>query len=191
MTSASSSGLEDQGIGVLQKDGRPPVIEPGRHGPEALVADPVLLENRRHRLLPDASLLAEPLGKGPDPLGRLGHPQDILLDLGHRPERKGPSLVGAAESALVPGAVAGHPDQQAPGLARRPDRPLFERTAIMLLIHLRNSHGQARLSRESVSDRPFFLGAHTVADDRLRARQGGFGKEPRLRRPWPRQRSGH
>jgi hypothetical protein len=51
---------------------------------------------------------------------------DILDDVGFGANGKARALVYRTEGAVVPGAVAGHPDQQAAGFAGRPDGALFK-----------------------------------------------------------------
>jgi hypothetical protein len=119
--------FDDQAVGILEKD-RPHTV----HGP---------MEGRVQGR-PFAGF--RPAGKGgdiasgyssglpcvfPNELHIAINRIDILKDMVDRSEGKSLSLIDRTEGAAVPGAISGHPDEQACRLAGRPDRALLE-TAI-------------------------------------------------------------
>jgi hypothetical protein len=69
------------------------------------------------------SCLAHPPGELPDLVGDLLGLVYVLLNFFQGPDGKGFPLVGVAKFTLIPGAVAGDPDQKTLGFARRADGP--------------------------------------------------------------------
>jgi hypothetical protein len=51
---------------------------------------------------------------------------DVFLDLFDGPQGKFLFLVHGTKLALIPRAIPGHPQEEAPRFARRPDRSLFK-----------------------------------------------------------------
>jgi hypothetical protein len=61
------------------------------------------------------------------------NPVDILEHMRQPAQGESPPLVDRAETATVPGAVAGHTDQEAVRLTGGTDRPLLETLVVVFL----------------------------------------------------------
>jgi hypothetical protein len=75
----------------------------------------------------DSSRLAHFPGELADFVGDLLGLVYVLLHFFQRPDGKGFPFIGMAKFALVPGTVAGNPDQKALGFAGGTDGPHFQK----------------------------------------------------------------
>jgi len=120
-------GFQDQGIGILQKYGLLSPVHPGADGAKGVVVTIAAVVDAPYDRVGHPAGPAHFPGQGLDLVGNGPGLPDIILDLRDGAEGKFFPLVGPAKGALVPGTIPRYPEQQAPGLAGRPDRPLFKR----------------------------------------------------------------
>jgi hypothetical protein len=128
--SAQIRGADHQTVGVLEEYGMPAVAQPvGRSlpGPQVSGGLAAGLEPGQHLKVRLAALAAQGLGRQ---VNRFDIP-DYMVQ--RTPGEPG-IFVGRTKRAAVPGAVAGYPEQEAPGFAGRANGPLFE-AAIRFLIY--------------------------------------------------------
>jgi hypothetical protein len=119
--------FEDQGIGILEKNGLSSPIQPGTNGAKGvIIAVAAIVNTPDDRIIHPTGIARFP-GKRPDFVG--DHPglPYVLFYLLDAAELEFSPLIGAAKGALVPRTIPRYPNQQAFGFAGRPDGPLFER----------------------------------------------------------------
>ena len=74
----------------------------------------------------DDLAVGERVAGGLDPVDKKADPVDVAHNMRDRPDAERLAPVQSTELALVPGAIAGHPEHQAGSLARRANRPQFK-----------------------------------------------------------------